>query len=90
MRLVHASLGDKIPAASCYFYFLPPPKGAKAATGKEQFEVLQFNAVEARNCPIVGARYAEGYRGPERVQWNFWCRLLHFAAVRCRFEASAG
>jgi hypothetical protein len=25
MRLVHASLGGKIPAASCYLYFLTPP-----------------------------------------------------------------
>jgi hypothetical protein len=25
MRLIHASLGCKIPAASCYLYLLPPP-----------------------------------------------------------------
>jgi len=43
---------------------------AEVATGKEQFEVLQFNGVEARNCPIVGARYADGYRGSERVQFG--------------------
>jgi len=28
MRLAHASLGDKIPAASCYLYLFPPPKRA--------------------------------------------------------------
>jgi hypothetical protein len=25
MRLVHASPGDKIPAASCHLYLFPPP-----------------------------------------------------------------
>jgi hypothetical protein len=31
MRLVHASLGGKSPAASCSLYLFPPPQGKKVA-----------------------------------------------------------
>jgi hypothetical protein len=42
MRLVHASLGGKIPAASCYLYLLPPPKPLPAADGATQACFISF------------------------------------------------
>jgi len=40
MRLVHASLGGKIPAASCCLYLFPPPNG-----------LMQYDDTNAPNYP---------------------------------------
>jgi hypothetical protein len=58
MRLVHAALGGKIPAASCCLYLLPPPNTAlRRGACATQKRSNRFNGFPQAQKPLKRFRF---------------------------------